>query len=102
MENTTCNNYFAMDTYTKDFKLVDTLVIKRIDLSEANEMCEFADNFLTQYGVSFDRIPTSELPWELSNSPYVVFTDQDTYLKFHVMWTKMEFEDGEVVKVWWP
>jgi hypothetical protein len=101
MENTTRNYYFAMDTHTEDFKLVDTLVIKRIDISEASEIFEVADNYLTQYGVSFDRIPTLELPWELSGSPYVVFTDQDTYLEFYVMRTKMEFEDGEVTKNWW-
>lgn len=101
MENTTLNHYIAMDTYNDEFIKVDTLVIKRIDINEANEMFDVADNLLTEYGVSFDRIPTSELPWELSNSPYVVLTDQDTYLKFHIMWTRMEFEDGEVVSVWW-
>jgi hypothetical protein len=101
MENTTCNLYIAMDTYTEDFKQVDTLVLKRIGVDEAENIFEVADNYLTQYGVTFDRIPSSELPWILSDSVYAVFTDQDTYLKFHVMWTRMEFEDGEVTKNWW-
>ncbi len=101
MENTTCNHYLAIDTYTEDFKKVDTLVVKRVNINGAGDIFEIAADYLTQYGVTFDRIPTSELPWELSNSPYVVFTDQDTYMKFYVMWTRMEFEDGEVTKNWW-